>query len=157
MRFLPLLVLSVCAVHASAQNLQGYFQGRYDRFAAAFAAKNIKPFDEAMSPDFTARGPHGVILKRDQVKTDFQRQMLSMSKVHWIRKVASVNSDAHGATLIVNSEMDGMMHDESGKFHKFHFTSTTKDRWQKAKADWRLKSSELTKSHVTIDGKVVPT
>lgn len=148
---ITLTLALVAAPHRA--DVKSDLQAKYDKLSAAFAARDIKPFDDALAKNFVLHvGQKNT--SREAVLADFKRQMANMSNVKWVRTVTLVSQAKMGYSATVKSIFDGDF-DAGGTTKHFWNSAVALDTWTKNSqtGEWKLSASRLVSLDAKIDGQ----
>jgi ketosteroid isomerase-like protein len=144
-------------VRADDAAVRKQLNGQYAKLAAAFKSKNANAVMALGTPDFSMKERNGVVSDA-KASTEGIKQMFAMVKSFnrvdmKIHKLAVKGNQAVATTTYVYDSQTPP--DPKGKSHRMVSKGLTKDTWVKAGSTWKVRSVEMLKDEMTMDGKKI--
>jgi ketosteroid isomerase-like protein len=101
-------------------------------WSTAEAANDATALEPLLTDDFTAVGPRGFVLDRDQWLDRYRSQSLDNTTFTLRRPATRVHGDTAVTIAEQNNQASFQGHDASGQYRATLITVRTADRWQLA-------------------------
>jgi hypothetical protein len=147
-----MMVLATLAAEAE-QNMgpRELVQREYDRYAAAFTARNLSGIEELLARDFEWKAMDGSFLSRAESLAEIGRQMDDIVSVTEMTAVVEqIETEFHRAIVRVRERMTAIVHSADGGQEQVVSEEMYQDVWIKTLTGWKLRLAELLTSDSTI-------
>ena len=144
-------VLGANAMAADA--IQKQLEGNYAAMSRGFIAKDLRPMEGFLTPDFVVQDLDGKLIPRAQILQGYQAQMKMLSDVKWVRTIKGISHQGDVYFTMVDGDINAIVKGPDHRDHKLRLLATSKDSWVKTGSKWTLKKTVLVKRTVTMDGQ----